>query len=360
MDTVARLGGDEFAIFSEDLRTEQDAWQIAQRIAEAATGRYELGPAQEARITLSIGVSTDQGTPDADTLLAHADAALYKAKRDGRNRIEVFDPELRRVLVHRIEVENELHHALRNDELRLHWQPIVTTGDGTVIGAEALLRWEHPRRGLLGPADFMPIAEEAGLMDRVGAWAIDRAFAQAVTWQHLDPPPRVFVNLAAEQMMRGPSFAEEVAELAAAHGVRPEGICFEVSERSLDADLIAIREQLHLLRTLGFGLALDDFGAGNTALTWLQQLPLDVLKLDRRFVSSIEDPIARAIMQAIVQLGPTLGVASVAEGVETLEQFSILHSLGCDFAQGFQIGEPQSALAVTRHFEQRTADTPRP
>ncbi|MDA0172118.1 EAL domain-containing protein [Solirubrobacter taibaiensis] len=353
-DTVARLGGDEFAILSEDLRSEHDAWQIAQRVAEAATGLYDVGPGLEARVTLSIGLCTDDGSADADTLLAHADAALYKAKREGRNRIEVFDPELRRALVHRVRVEHELHRALRDDEFVLHWQPIIRTRDETIVGAEALLRWQHPERGLLAPAAFLPIAEEAGLMHTIGAWAIDRALAQAVRWQQMEERPRVFVNLAAEQL-RVPSLPDEVAQLALRYAVPPEDICFEVSERSLDADLAALREQLLLLRGYGFGLALDDFGAGNTALAWLQQLPLDVLKLDRRFTATVEDPTAQAIIRAIVDLGPALGVTTVAEGVESPSQLATLRRLGCDFAQGYEIAEPQSARRVSQRFRRRVS-----
>ncbi|MDA0179801.1 EAL domain-containing protein [Solirubrobacter phytolaccae] len=349
-DTVARLGGDEFAILSEDLRSEQDAWQIAHRIAAAATGSYELGPGLEARVTLSIGVSTDEGGADADTLIAHADAALYKAKRAGRNRIEVFDPELRRALVDRTRTEQELRRALDGDELVLHWQPIVRTSDGVFAGAEALLRWQHPDRGLLVPAAFLPVAEEAGLMHRVGAWAIERALEQAVAWQRLEHPPRVFVNLAAEQL-RDPLLPDAVSRLAGVHGVRPDGVCFEVSERVLAVDVAAIRAQLLVLRDRGFGLALDDFGAGNTALTWLQQLPLDVLKLDRSFAATATDPTAHAIISAVVQLAPTLGMTSIAEGVETAEQLATLRGLGCDFAQGYTIAEPQAEPAVTPRFQ---------
>lgn len=348
-DTVARLGGDEFAILSEDLRSERDAWLIAQRIAAAATGLYDLGRGLEARITLSIGVSTDEGGADADQLLAHADAALYKAKRQGGNRIEVFDPELRRALIHRLQVENELRRAVEQDELVLHWQPIIRTRDRAVIGAEALLRWQHPERGLLAPGSFLPVAEEAGLMPRIGAWAIDRAFAQAAVWQRGGAGPRVFVNLAAEQI-RVPSLPDDVARLAAAHGVHTSEVCFEVSERMLDADIAAVRDQLIRLRGLGFGLALDDFGAGNTALAWLQQLPLDVLKLDRRFTATVEDATAQAIIRAIVDLGPTLGMTSIAEGVETPGQLETLRRLGCDFAQGYEIAEPQTARRVARRF----------
>jgi EAL domain-containing protein (putative c-di-GMP-specific phosphodiesterase class I) len=308
-------------------------------------------------VTLSIGVSTDRGGADADTLLAHADAALYKAKREGRNRIEVFDPALRQALVHRVETERDLHRALQHGELALHWQPIIQTADEAVVGVEALLRWQHPERGLLAPAAFLPVAEEAGLMHRIGAWAIDAAVGQAVAWHRSAHRPRVFVNLAVEQL-RTPSLPAEAARLAAAHGVNPPDVCFEVSERILDDDVAAIVEQLHELRRHGFSLALDDFGAGNTALSWLQQLPLDVLKLDRRFTASVDDPTTQAIVRAIVDLSPTLSVTTVAEGVETPEQLATLRRLGCHLAQGFEIAAPEPALTVSQRFRRRAAVTP--
>ena len=186
-------------------------------------------------------------------------------------------------------------------------------------------------------------------MARIGRWVVDRALEQAAVWQRLPEPPRVFVNLAAEQI-RAPSLPEEVARLTAAHGVDPALVCFEVSERVLDADLAVIRQQLLALRERGFGLALDDFGAGNTALAWLQQLPLDVLKLDRRFTATVGDATAEAIIRAVVQLAPALGVASLAEGVETAEQLSALRRLGCDFAQGYEIALPERAEDLPARF----------
>ncbi len=344
-DTVARLGGDEFAILAEDLGDASDALRIARRVAGAATGRYRLGPAFEARVTFSVGLSTEADA-DADTLLAHADAALYEAKRAGRDRVEVFDPELRRELLRRVRVEQELHRALEGDELVLHWQPIVRTRDGAVTGAEALVRWQHPERGLLAAAEFLPVAEAAGLMPRIGGWVVSRALEQAAIWQGTPHPPQVFVNLAAEQL-RGSSLPEEVARLTAEHRLDAGRVCFEVSERVLDEDLAAIREQLVVLRGHGFGLALDDFGAGNTALSWLQDLPLDVLKLDRRFAATLGDATAQAITGAVVQLAPSLGVTTLAEGVETADQLATLRRLGCDHAQGYEIAMPQPASAVT-------------
>ena len=185
-------------------------------------------------------------------------------------------------------------------------------------------------------------------MPRIGPWVVARALEQAAAWRDLPDPPQVFVNLAAEQL-RDPSLPEQVVRLAADHGVEPARVCFEFSERMLDDELAAIREQLVVLRDQGFRLALDDFGAGNTALSWLQHLPLDVLKLDRRFAATVGDATAQAIIGAVVQLAPALGVTSVAEGVETADQLATLRRLGCDFAQGFEIALPQPASALTAH-----------
>ena len=356
-DTVARLGGDEFAILSEDLRSEQDAWLIAQRVAEAATGLYDLGPGLEARVTLSIGLCTDDGSADADTLLAHADAALYKAKREGRNRIEVFDPELRRALVHRVRVEHELHRALRDGEFVLHWQPIIRTRDETIVGAEALLRWQHPERGLLAPAAFLPVAEEAGLMPSIGAWAIDRALAQAVRWQRMEERPRVFVNLAAEQL-RVASLPDEVAQLALRYGVPSGGHLLrgeraEPGRRSRSparatapAARPRLRARARRLRRRQHGALVASAAAARRAQAG-SPLHRDGRGPDRPG----DHPGDR---------GPRsgLGVTTVAEGVESPAQLATLRRLGCDFAQGYEIAEPQSAHSVSQRFRRRVSLQP--
>ena len=289
-DPVARLGGDEFVILAEDLRHETDALAIAERVAAAAaaTGLYRLGPALQSNVTLSIGVDTGSGTLDANTLLAHADAALYEAKRRGRNRIEAFDPAQRQELVRRMHIEHELYRALEEDELTLHWQPIVRADGAGVVAAEALLRWEHPEQGLLGAHEFLPIAEHAGLMPRICEWVLSHAVGQAAVWRDL-PELGIFVNLSGAELVN-PSLPDDVSALAGGHGVEPGRVHFEISERMLTTELAPVRRQLHALRERGFGLALDDFGAGNTALAWLQELPIDLLKLDRRFARDPRQP----------------------------------------------------------------------
>jgi diguanylate cyclase (GGDEF)-like protein/PAS domain S-box-containing protein len=345
-DTVARLGGDEFVILAEDLRHETDALAIAERLSEAATGRYRLGPALQAHVTLSIGVATGAGELDADALLAHADAALYEAKRRGRSRIEAFDPAQRHELLRRMHVEHELYRAIDANELTLHWQPIVSADGAGVVAAEALVRWQHPERGLLGAPEFLPIAEHAGLMPRICAWVLAHAVDQAAGWADLPDPPHVFVNLSGAELV-SPSLPDDVLALTHERRVDPARVHFEISERMLTMELPPVRRQLHALRERGFGLALDDFGAGNTALAWLQELPIDMLKLDRRFARSLDIPSTQAIVESLVRLAPALGIATVAEGVESEAELDVLRGLGCDYLQGFALGRPQPAADLT-------------
>jgi diguanylate cyclase (GGDEF)-like protein/PAS domain S-box-containing protein len=351
-DVVARLGGDEFVLLAEDLQSDHDALAIARRVAEAATGRYALGPGLRPRVTLSMGVSGGGAELDADTLLAQADAALYDAKRGGRDRIAVFDPALRAELDQRIRLEHDLHGALDRQELLLHWQPIVDARSGAALGAEALLRWQHPERGLLGPGEFLPVAEESGLMPQLGGWAVERALDQAAGWPADGGPRLVFVNLAGAQLS-APGLVEHLADVASATGIDPGRVRLEVSERILMADVGRTRDVLRRLHDRGFGVVLDDFGAGNTSLAWLQELPIDMLKLDRRFVASIDEPATRAIVAALTRLAPALGVSSVAEGVETAEQLRVLAEIGCDYAQGFHIARPEPAELARRRFMRR-------
>ncbi len=345
-DTVARLGGDEFVVLTEDLRDPADVLAVARRTVDAATGRYTVGPDVTTRVTLSAGASTGGLGADADALLSQADAALHEAKRSGRSHVSLFDPALRAHLRRRLRVEQELHRAIEGDQLVLHWQPIVDARDGTSRGAEALVRWQHPVRGLLGPDQFLPIAEESGLVPQLGAWVIDAALAQAARWAELPGDPRVFINLAAEQVCE-PALAGLLTERAATHGIDPGRVLLEISERMLTSTLDATSELVAALRGRGFGIALDDFGAGNTALAWLRRLPIDILKLDRQFTMGLDEPATRAIVAAISQMAPALGVTSLAEGVETSSQLAALRELGCDYAQGFHFSRPVPAADAT-------------
>ncbi len=346
-DTVARLGGDEFVVLAEDLEDPLDAAAVGERIAAAASGRYDVGVALRPRITLSMGVSTARGEVDADTVLSHADAALYEAKRGGRDRIQIFSTALRDGMLQRLHAEHELERALAEDAaLALHWQPIVRTEDGAVVAAEALVRWRHPERGLLTAAEFLPAARSAGLMPRVCSWVLARAVQQAAAWSALPLPLSIAINLSPQELS-DPGLPDDLARLAAVHDVEPSRIHVEVSESLLAGQVTAIRDPLVKLRDAGFGIALDDFGAGNTALAWLQVLPIDMLKLDRRFSSTIDTTPSQAIVAAIVQLAAALGIASLAEGIQTEAQLRCLTDLGCDYTQGFLLGRPQAAEDLT-------------
>jgi diguanylate cyclase (GGDEF)-like protein/PAS domain S-box-containing protein len=345
-DSVARLGGDEFVVLAEDLHHQDDVLTVARRVVEAATGRYDLGPDLRTVLTLSVGASTGGGGVDADALFSQADAALYEAKRAGRNRILLFDPAMQAHLRRRRHVEQELHRAVDAQQFVLHWQPIVGARDGRTLGAEALIRWRHRERGLVGPAQFLPVAEAAGLMPQICAWVFDEAMAQAARWKDLPTHPQVFLNLAAEQLSQ-PELVDRLSECSSAHGVDPARVRLEVSERLLTSNIDATSELIVALRGRGFGVALDDFGAGNTSLAWLRQLPLDVLKLDRAFTCALAEPATRAIVSSLASLAPALGLTSLAEGVETAEQLETLADLGCDYAQGYHFSRPVPADELT-------------
>jgi EAL domain-containing protein (putative c-di-GMP-specific phosphodiesterase class I) len=295
---------------------------------------------------MSMGVSTASGGLDPAVLLAQADAALYEAKRRGRDQIQTFSAALREGLMARLQAQRELERAVEAGELALHWQPIVRTEDAAVVAAEALLRWHHPQRGLLAAAEFLPAARGSGLMPRICSWVLGQAVEQAAAWSKLPIPLRVFVNVGPQELAdRG--LPADLAALAARHGVEPDRISVEISESLLPGHVAAVRDPLVALHDAGFGVALDDFGAGNTALAWLQVLPIDTLKLDRRFAGTIDTTATQAIVASIVQLAAALGIASLAEGIQTHAQLASLADLGCDYTQGFLLGRPQAAEDLT-------------
>ena len=353
-DVLARVGGDEFAIVCGDVTDPTDPTE-AVAVAARVLGTFdEPLPVGDSDMLLqaSIGVAIAAGGDDSpERLLRDADAALVAAKRAGRGRVAVFDDDMRTRAITRLQLEKDLHRALVRRELRVHYQPLVHFDGVEVIGFEALLRWEHPQRGLMLPAQFVPLAEENGLIVPIGAWVLDEVCAQVARWNALaepgDPPLAMSVNLSARQLAH-PDLVATVAEAIGRAGIEPSTLVLEITETVLMDDPELASTILHALRSLGVKLAIDDFGTGHSSLGYLKALPVDCLKIDRAFVSGLAvDPDDEAIVAAVVRMGHALGLEVTAEGIETLEQLEALESLGCDVGQGFYFARPQPGEVVT-------------
>ena len=347
-DTVARFGGDEFVILCEDLKGVADARRIAERVGELLTAPFLLAQ-EDVFVTASTGIAFSQGGADAADLLRDADAAMYQAKERGRDRFEVFDARLRAEAVDRLSIESYLRKAVERRELRIHYQPKVDLRSGTIIGAEALLRWEHPDRGLLLPGEFIRVAEETGLIVPIGRWVLDQAVRQVQRWQAELPgsePLYICVNLSRRQL-GDPNLVEDVAQVLDDTGVDPGRIDLEITESVLMDDVELAHRALNQLHELGVKLVVDDFGTGYSSLSYLQRFPVDLLKVDRSFVAGLGVSKGdTAIVSAVLSLAHALGMDVIAEGVETADQLAELRRLGCDMAQGFYLARPQPAPAV--------------
>lgn len=353
-DTVARFGGDEFAVLCEDLSDERNALRVASSLHAALSAPCEL-EGESHVLSTSIGIALAQGREaTADALLRDADAAMYRAKELGRARTELFDERLRARLDARMHLERELHQALDEDELRLVYQPVVSLRTGGIRSVEALVRWDHPERGTLGPGEFLPIAEESGLIVRIGEHVLREACRQAVAWrQRLGDaaPLPIHVNLAARQLSQT-TFVDTVVRILADTGATARDIALEITESSVIENTLLASDMLRDLKRLGFEILLDDFGIGYSSLGYLQQLPIDVLKIDRSFIDaltgSVDDDRASAIVRAIVGMADALAIDVVAEGVETDEQARRSHALGCELGQGFLFARPERPETVER------------
>jgi len=349
-DTVSRFGGDEFVVLCDDLRGEQDALEVADRVALAVEGTPIAVADDLVHITTSIGVAFS--TPSADhpeALVRDADVAMYRAKASGRARREVFHESIRRAARDRDELAQELAVAIHDHQLALYYQPLVSLGSDGVEGLEALVRWPHPTRGLLGPGNFIPVAEETGLIVALGRWVADEALRQLAEWSAADPRWArllMHVNVSARQLDE-PGYVDEVRASIERWGIEPNRVMLELTESILMADSPLSREAIKSLHASGARLVLDDFGTGYASLTYLRRFPLQGIKVDRSFVAGLghrsED---EAIVRAVVQLGRSLGLDVVAEGVETAEQERLLRELGCDSAQGYHFARPVPADEV--------------
>ena len=356
-DTVARFGGDEFGILLEDIASEHDAIETAERIAAIFARPFVLS-GSEHFVTTSIGIALARGGERADELIRDADAAMYRAKERGRARYEVFDEGMRGRAIERLRVENDLRRALERGELRLEYQPVVSLRNFSLVGVEALLRWRHPERGEIPPSEFIPIAEENGLIEPIGRWVLEQACRQAAVWYHARPdaaPLTMSVNLSAVQVTRR-SLPDVVASVLRSTGLDPACLSLEITETVMVRDAEGLGEVLNALKALGVRLVLDDFGTGYSSLSYLTRLPLDVLKVDRSFVDGLgSESRDTAITETIIAMSRALSLDVVAEGVETAQHVRELSRLGCGLAQGFHF----SRAVPAEEISQALAEGPR-
>jgi diguanylate cyclase (GGDEF)-like protein/PAS domain S-box-containing protein len=348
-DTAARLGGDELAVMLVDVRDEAEAQGVADRLTEALREPFSIA-GRDVVVTASIGVAVSGGDRrDRDALLQAADLAMYQAKANGRARSELFDPRMAADADDRLELEMSLRDAVEQQQLTVMYQPIVSLGTGRIRSVEALLRWEHPRRGTIGPVRFIPIAEETGLIVSIGAWVVGEACRQAATWPRREGDPlAVAVNVSPRQL-RDPGFVDEVRHALTSTGLSAAQLELEVTESAVMNDPAEARARLEELRRLGVRLNIDDFGTGYSSLGQLRHFPFDTLKIDKTFMHGLgEDPHNTAIVSGLLALSRNLGLEAVAEGIETPEQLEHLQALGCDKGQGYYLSRPVTHEVLRR------------
>jgi diguanylate cyclase (GGDEF)-like protein/PAS domain S-box-containing protein len=347
-DTIARMGGDEFAILIEDPVNSETPMDVGRRMLAQLEPPFVHG-GKELFVRASIGVATTRSRDHtADEVLRNADVAMYTAKTNGKNRLEVFEPGMHTAALTRLALKGDLERALERGEFTLVYQPIVRLAGGRLSGVEALLRWQHRDRGNVGPAEFIPVAEETGVILPLGRWVLEEACAQAATWNAISPQPiTMSVNVSGRQLQH-PAFVAEVAAVLASTGLAPELLTLELTESVLMQDAEAATAVLVELKSLGVRLAIDDFGTGYSSLNYLRRFPIDELKIDRSFVASLDDgPTHSAVVLSILRLGETLQLETVAEGIEEASQLAALRGLGADLGQGYLFARPLDAVAVT-------------
>jgi len=364
-DTVARFGGDEFAILLTGVSDPRTAFRIAERHLQELEDPFAGRKRERMTITASAGVSFRRFAGDAraaEELMREADIALYQAKANGKRRAAAFEPSMGIQAIQKLALQSDLRRGLEQSEFRLFYQPLVRLDTGAKIAVEALLRWQHPDRGLLLPSDFLPVAEESGLMVALGQWVLQEACRQMVVWRTLGAPSealRVCVNLSARQFEQ-PDLVAQVARVLEETGLAPDGLELEITETAVIRDPDTAIATLRALRKLGVRVALDDFGTGYSSLSYLQKLPVDTLKIDRTFLEGLhERGTNAAIVQAAATMAHALGIDVTAEGIETDEQFSAIAKLGCDYGQGYLLSVPLPADEICLMLE-ASPDTRQP
>jgi predicted signal transduction protein with EAL and GGDEF domain len=349
-DTVARLGGDEFAILM-DGAGDQPATAAAGRIAQALGAPITV-QGREVYVFASIGIAIAKpGSRDtADDLLRNADVAMYSAKSRGKGRYAIFEPTMHTAALERLELEADLRWALEGHEFILQYQPVVQLTTGRISSVEALVRWRHPQRGLVPPAEFISMAEETGLIIPLGRWVLEESCRQVAAWQQLRPadePLGLIVNISARQLWLGEDLIGDVRHALEQSGLAPGNLVLEITESVLMQGTPVTQEALDGLKHLGVQLAIDDFGTGYSSLSYLRGFPIDIVKIDRSFVDVIGKGFKEtALIRGIIELSHALGLSTVAEGIETAAQLAELTGLGCQLGQGYYFGRPDDPQAV--------------
>ena len=347
-DTVARLGGDEFAVLIEDLADHSEAVQIADRILSALRRPVSLGT-KDVVATVSIGIRFGSLGCTSEELLRDADLAMYMAKEKGKDRYEEFRDRMHTTVVERLELEADFRQGVLNEDLVVHYQPIVELESKSIVGFEALVRWQHPTRGLLRPTAFIAFAEQAGFMGAVDCFVLTEATHQLLQWQRDELVPRdasISVNLSARDMVEA-GIDRAVRILLAESGFDPSNLIVEITESAMMCDIDAAVRELRSLKELGLRIAIDDFGTGYSSLAYLQRLPIDILKIDRSFVATLtEEHESVTLVNAIIRMAEALGHTTIAEGIERVSQDRVLRQLGCRLGQGYLLGEPLDAASM--------------
>jgi len=346
-DALGRLGGDEFVVISEDLSIAAGPELIAERLLDALDQPFKLGAGNETRVTVtaSIGIAVSEKAEPAD-LLRDADIAMYRAKWDGKNRYVVFETSMQDKVQNHMELEMDLREALENEEFFLAYQPTLNLSNMTPTGVEALIRWEHPVRGIVQPDDFIPLLEETGLIVEVGKWVLDEACAQVAAWRQASYPIGIAVNVSGRQLDTDQLIGD--IEGALSHsGLDPGALTIEITETTLMRNVEATARRLTAVKALGVRIAIDDFGTGYSSLAHLQRFPVDALKIDRSFILGLQNnQEGETLIHTLVQLGKSLSIETFAEGIEQQQELSLLQDEDCDSGQGFLFARPLDVQAT--------------
>jgi diguanylate cyclase (GGDEF)-like protein len=348
-DTVARFGGDEFTVLLEDLANSDDVPNVAQKILEALSRPFDV-EGREFVVTTSIGISLyPSDGEDSLKLLRNADTAMYRAKEQGRNKYQFYSSEMSAKALEKFMLESSLRHALERQEFLLYYQPQVSLATGKITGVEALLRWQHPELGLVSPAQFIPVAEETGLMKSIDEWVLRTACAQAQAWRSAGLPPLTMIVNLSGRTFNEPRMMETVSQVLASSCFAPGSLELEITESVLMHNAQATVEMLEQLNRMGLKLAVDDFGTGYSSLSYLKRFPIDTLKIDQSFVRDVTtDANDASLVTAIIAMGHALQLHVIAEGVETPEQLDFLRRHGCDGMQGYLFSRPLPAEEIAR------------